>query len=74
MSIQIEHLPDKPVPSIRKYRAQCPCGCVFTYLETDKERYCVGHGDFRSAIRCPNCHEFCGIGWDKASITEIGRV
>lgn len=75
MSVQIERLPDKlVVPSVPKYRAQCPCGCIFTYLATDKKIYCVGHGDFRSAIRCPNCHELCGIGWDNAIITEIGRV
>jgi hypothetical protein len=67
--IKVEYLPK--APKIKKYRATCKCGCVFTYDATDRINECFGHGDFWDVIFCPNCGNVIGTPWDGSKIEEI---
>ena len=66
--VEIEYAPHPP--KIKKYRAHCKCGCIFTFEETDKVRKCYGHGDFWDIIYCPYCHNAIGTPWDESSVSD----
>lgn len=66
--IEIEYRPDPP--KVKKYRASCKCGCIFTFNETDKVNKCYGHGDFWNIIYCPNCHNDIGTPWDESLVRD----
>ena len=67
--IKIEYTP--PAPKVKKYRAHCKCGCIFTFNEEDKYTKCFGHGDFWRIINCPHCGNEIGTLWDESIMEEI---
>lgn len=67
--IKVEYIPTPP--RVKKYRAHCKCGCVFTYEETDKHRKCFGHGDFWDVVNCPYCGNDIGTLWDDSMIEDV---
>lgn len=67
--IKVEYMPK--APSIKRYRAKCKCGCVFTFDENDRVTRCYGHGDFWKVVFCPNCHNDIGTMWDESEVEEI---
>ena len=66
--IKIEYTPE-PF-RVKKYRARCKCGCIFTFDENDKIRKCYGHGDFWDVVFCPNCGHDIGTLWDESEVSE----
>ena len=67
--IKIEYTPAPK--KIKKYRAHCICGCIFTYDENDKHIQCFGHGDFWDVVHCPLCNHTIGTPWDETAVEEI---
>lgn len=67
--IKIEYMP--PTPKVPEYRANCKCGCVFTFSETDKYKKCFGHGDFEMVVRCPHCGNYIGRTFDESVVVTI---
>ena len=64
--VVIQH---KPIPQIthRYYRAECSCGCMFEFIDTEANYQ--RRLDFQGFITCPDCHK--QIILDDACISQI---
>jgi len=67
--INIEKFPT--VELSQHYRAECTCGCIFTFDDKDKRLECFGHGDYWEEVRCPICGKEVFAPWSKTKVSQI---